>query len=319
MVTLGSTGLEVFELCLGGNVWGWTADEAQSFEVLDAYVAVGGNFLDTANQYSYWAPGNDGGVSETIIGRWMASRGNRSDIVLATKVGGEMPGLPHDLRASTIARACDESLARLQTDYIDLYYAHFDDLSTPQEETLEAFDALVKAGKVRHLAASNHSAPRLAAALEISAREGLASYEVFQPHYSLVEREFEAELQPLLVERGIPAVPYWTLAQGFLLGKYRPGSAGSDASPRAGEASVYLERGGAAVLEVLDEIAAAHETTLGPVVLAWTAAQPSVATPIASARTVEQLEGLLPFVGLTLGDDEIARLDAASAMVTSSS
>lgn len=312
MVTLGSTGLEVFELCLGGNVWGWTADEAQSFEVLDAYVAAGGNFLDTANQYSFWAPGNDGGVSETIIGRWMKARGNRSSVVLATKVGGEMPGLPHDLRASTIARAVDESLERLQTDYIDLYYAHFDDESTPLEETLEAFDALVKAGKVRHLAASNHSAARLASALEISEREGFASYEVFQPHYNLLEREFEQELQPLLVDRGIPSVPYWTLAQGFLLGKYRPG-AESNGSPRAGEASVYLENGGAAVLDVLDDLAAAHETTLGPVVLAWTKSRPSVATPIASARTPAQLDGLLPFIGLELSDDEIERLDATGA------
>lgn len=310
MPVLGTTGLDVFDLCLGGNVWGWTADEAQSFEVLDAYAAAGGNFLDTANQYSYWAPGNDGGVSETIIGRWMAARGNRSDIVLATKVGGEMPGLPHDLRASTIARACDESLARLQTDYIDLYYAHFDDESTPLEETLEAFDGLVKAGKVRHLAASNHSAARLASALEISGREGFASYEVFQPHYSLVERGFEEELQPLLVEKGIPSVPYWTLAQGFLLGKYRPG-AETNGSPRAGEASVYLERGGAAVLDVLDELAAAHETTLGAVVLAWTKSRPSVATPIASARTPEQMAQLLPYIELELAHDELTQLDSA--------
>ena len=311
MVTLGSTDLEVFELCLGGNVFGWTADEAQSFEVLDAYAAAGGNFVDTANQYSFWADGNDGGVSETVIGNWMAARGNRADVVLATKVGGEMPGLPHDLRASTIARACDESLARLQTDYIDLYYAHFDDESTPLEETLAAFDALVKAGKVRHLAASNHSAARLASALEVSSREGLASYAVFQPHYSLVERGFEEELQPLLVERGIPAVPYWVLAQGFLLGKYRVGGS-SNGSPRAGEASVYLERGGAAVLEVLDDLAAAHETTLGPIVLAWTASRPAVATPISSARTPEQLAQLLPFTEITLSEDEIARLDAAA-------
>ncbi len=313
MPVLGTTGLDVFDLCLGGNVWGWTADEAQSFEVLDAYAAAGGNFLDTANQYSYWAPGNDGGVSETIIGRWMTARGNRSDIVLATKVGGEMPGLPHDLRASTIARACDESLARLQTDYIDLYYAHFDDESTPLEETLEAFDGLVKAGKVRHLAASNHSAARLASALEISAAEGFASYEVFQPHYSLVERAFEEDLQPLLVEKGIPSVPYWTLAQGFLLGKYRPGG-DSNGSPRAGEAGVYLEKGGAAVLDVLDELAAAHATTLGPVVLAWTQSRPSVATPIASARTVVQLGQLLPFIGLALSEADIARLDAVAGV-----
>jgi aryl-alcohol dehydrogenase-like predicted oxidoreductase len=314
MPILGTTGLEVFDLCLGGNVFGWTADEPQSFAVLDAYVAAGGNFVDTANLYSHWAPGNGGGVSEQVIGNWLTARGNRDEIVLATKVGGAFGDLEGGLKPKTIARACDESLARLQTDHIDLYYAHFDDPDTPLEETLEAFDALVKAGKVRHLAASNHPVERLEAALDVSVREGFAAYEIYQPHYSLVERGFEAGMQALLASRGIGAVPYWVLAQGFLLGKYR-GRTGDDAgadSPRAAEASAYADRGGAAVLDVLDDLAAAHGTTLGPIVLAWTRSRETVVAPIASARTPEQLAQLLPFTGIELGLDDIARLDAAA-------
>ncbi|MBJ7330126.1 MAG: aldo/keto reductase [Solirubrobacteraceae bacterium] len=312
MPALGTTGLDVFGLCLGGNVFGWTADEEQSFAVLDAYAAAGGNFIDTANQYSFWAPGNDGGVSETIIGNWMKARGNRSSIVLATKVGGEMPGLPHDLRASTIERAVDESLARLQTDYIDLYYAHFDDAETPLEETLGAFDALVKAGKVRAIAASNHPVERLADALDVSAREGFAAYAVYQPRYNLLEREFEAEHQPLLARKELAAIPYWTLAQGYLLGKYRPGAADAD-SPRAGEARAFEEKGGVEMLAVLDALAAEYETGLGPIVLAWTRSRDTVVAPIASARTPEQLSGLLPFIDLEIAPEDLDRLDRAVA------
>jgi aryl-alcohol dehydrogenase-like predicted oxidoreductase len=310
MTTLGTTGIDVYPLALGTNVFGWTADEKSAFEVLDAYAAAGGNFIDTANQYPYWVPGNVGGESETIIGRWMRARGNRADVVLATKVGGEMPGLPTDLKASTIKRAADESLARLQTDYIDVYYAHYDDPSTPLEETLGAFDELVRAGKVRHIAASNHPAARLAAALDVSEREGLSAYAVYQPQYNLLDREFESKLQPLCVERGLAAVPYWVLAQGFLTGKYRSEDAVVD-SARAADAREYLGLGGAELLAVMDELAAAHDTTLAPIALAWSRARAGVVAPMASARTPEQLAELLPFVSIELGDDEVAALDAA--------
>jgi aryl-alcohol dehydrogenase (NADP+) len=310
--TLGSTDLDVFPLCLGGNVFGWTADEDASFAVLDAYAAAGGNFVDTANQYSYWAPGNSGGESETILGRWMADRGNRDDIVLATKVGGPMPGLPHDLKPSTIQRAADESLARLQTDRIDLYYAHFDDESTPLEDTLAAYTELVQAGKVRHLAASNYSAQRLDEALAIAENLGYESFKVLQPHYNLVERGFEQALQPLCQEHGIPVVPYFSLAKGYLTGKYR-GSAPTGDSPRAADAASYADERGVAVLAALDDIAAAHDACVATVALAWLRAKPTVAAPIASARNLEQLADLLAVATLELTADEVARLDAASA------
>jgi aryl-alcohol dehydrogenase-like predicted oxidoreductase len=310
--TLGSTDLEIHPLCLGGNVFGWTADEETSFAVLDAYAAAGGNFVDTANQYSYWAPGNSGGESETILGNWMKARANRDDVVVATKVGGPMPGLPHDLRASTIHRAVDESLARLQTDRIDLYYAHFDDASTPLEETLQAYTELVQAGKVRHLAASNYSAERLAEALAISAELGLEPFKVLQPHYNLVERGFEARLAPLCEEHAIPALPYFSLAKGFLTGKYR-GAAPTGDSPRAEAAAEYAGERGAAVLAALDDIAAAHETSVATVALAWLAAKPLVAAPIASARNLEQLADLLAVADVQLSAAEVQRLDAAGA------
>jgi aryl-alcohol dehydrogenase-like predicted oxidoreductase len=310
MVRLGTTGLDVFPLCLGGNVFGWTADEAESFAVLDAYVEAGGNFVDTANQYSFWAPGNSGGESETIVGAWMRARGNRDDVVLATKVGGEMPGLPHDLRAATIARAVDESLARLGTDHIDLYYAHFDDPGTPLEETLGAFDALVRAGKVRHIAASNHPVGRLADALAVSRREGLAAYAVYQGHLNLLEREFEGEMQALCAREGLATVPYWVLAQGFLTGKYRGEADGGD-SPRAAEARRYLQQGGAEVLAAMDALAAERDAPLAAIALAWTRSRATVAAPIASARTPAQLAQLMGFADLTLSPEEVARLDAA--------
>jgi aryl-alcohol dehydrogenase-like predicted oxidoreductase len=310
--TLGSTDLDVFPLCLGGNVFGWTADEATSFAVLDAYVEAGGNFVDTANQYSYWAPGNHGGESETILGAWMTARGNRDEIVLATKVGGQMPGLPHDLRPSTIQRSIDESLTRLQTDRIDLYYAHFDDATTPLQETLAAYTELVHAGKVRHLAASNYTAPRLAEALAVSEREGLEAFKVLQPHYNLVERDFEQALEPLCEEQGIPALPYFSLAKGFLTGKYRGDGPNGD-SPRAADAAAYADARGVAVLAALDHIATAHGAAVATVALAWLLAKPAVAAPIASARNLDQLGALLAVTSLELSADEVAQLDAASA------
>ncbi|GAA2453304.1 aldo/keto reductase [Streptomyces glaucus] len=309
--TLGSSDLEIFPLSLGGNVFGWTADEAASFAVLDAYTAAGGNFVDTADSYSAWVEGNRGGESETIIGKWIKARGNRSDVVIATKVSQhpEYPGLT----AANIKAAADASLRRLGTDYIDLYYTHFDKPEVPVEEIIGALDELVKAGKVRYIAASNISADRLRASLEFSDREGLARYVALQPHYNLVSRDtYEGELRDLAERSGLAAVPYYALASGFLTGKYRPGA--DVDSPRAGAAAEHLrtERG-RKVLAALDEIAEAHGVAVATVALAWLAAQPTVAAPIASARTVEQLPALLGVGELRLTQEELARLTAASA------
>jgi aryl-alcohol dehydrogenase (NADP+) len=307
---LGRSDLDVFGLCLGGNVFGWTADEAQSFEVLDAYLAAGGNFIDSSDSYSAFAPGNQGGESETVLGKWFAARGNRADVVLATKVGRkpDRKGLSRE----NIRTAVTESLERLESDYIDLYYAHADDPDTPLEETLHAFDELVQEGTVRQIAASNYSAPRLAEALEISDREGLARYVALQPHYSLVERDhYEDELTALCVREELSCVPYWALARGFLTGKYRPGVEVD--SPRAGAASKYLEDERAvAALAGLDRIAEAHQTTVAAVALAWVRAQPAVAAPIASARSPQQLAEILPGATLELTDAELSELGNVS-------
>jgi aryl-alcohol dehydrogenase-like predicted oxidoreductase len=309
--TLGSSDLEVFPLALGGNVFGWTADQDASFAVLDAYTAAGGNFVDTADSYSAWVDGNSGGESETVLGRWFASRGNRDDVVLATKVSQhpEYPGLS----AANIKAAADASLRRLGTDHIDLYYTHFDKPEVPVEEIIGALDELVKAGKVRHIAASNISAERLAESLAFSDREGLARYVALQPHYNLVSRDtYEGELRDLAEQAGLAAVPYYALAAGFLTGKYRPGTAVD--SPRAGGAAKHLEsERGRRVLAALDEIAEAHDAPVATVALAWLAAQPTVAAPIASARTVEQLPALLGVAELSLTEDEVGRLTRASA------
>ena len=311
MRTLGSSDLSVHPLCLGGNIFGWTADEQQSFAVLDAYAAAGGNFIDTADSYSSWIHGNSGGESETIIGRWMAARGNRDDIVVATKVG-KKPGL-EGLAPTTIRRAAEESLARLGTDRIDLYYAHLDDETTSLEATLGAFGELIAEGKVRHIAASNYGAPRLAEALAIARENGLPEYVAVQPHYNLVFRdEYEGALADLCVREGIGCVPYFALASGFLTGKYRPGAPGVR-SARAGSARAYLDDRGIAVLAALDEVAAAHGTTVAAVALSWLAAQPGVVSPIASARTPEQLADLLPLAELELDASELQRLSSASA------
>ena len=310
LARLGRTDLDVFPLCLGGNVFGWTADEQASFAILDGYAAAGGNFVDTADSYSAWVPGHEGGESEAIIGRWMAARGNRDRIVVATKVG-RLRGID-DLHADTIRRACEDSLRRLQTDRIDLYYAHGDDNpDIPLEETMGAFDELVRAGKVRYVAASNYGAPRLREALAVSRRDGLAEYVALQPHYNLVERGYEDGLRQLCADEGIPCVPYFSLAMGFLTGKYRPGTEVDSA--RAGGASKYLGEGGAAVLDALDEVAAAHGTSDAAVAIAWLREQPTVSAPIASARTTEQLAEILPGAELELSQGELERLSAASA------
>ena len=310
MPTIPTTTLDVYPLCLGGNVLGWTASETESFAVLDAYAAVGGNFVDTADAYSAWIPGHMGGESETIIGRWMRARGNRARMVIATKVG-QAPGVT-GLSAGTIRAAAEASLRRLDTDRIDLYYAHIDDLKTPLEETLRAFDALVREGKVRHIAASNYTPPRLAESLAISAREGLARYVAIQPHYNLVHRtDYEGELSQLCTREKLACFPYFALARGFLTGKYRPGV--KVESQRSQGARVYLDDRGVRLLGVLDEVARAHQTTVAGVALAWLLARPNVAAPIASARTPAQLAELLPMATLRLSGDEVSRLSAVTA------
>ena len=305
MPILGRTGLNVFPICLGGNVFGWTADEAESFEVLNAYAAAGGNFVDTANSYLV-----EHGRSEMIIGRWMADRGNRDQLVVATKVGGGK-GAKRNLRPETIEREAQASLERLQTDRIDLYYAHFDDEDAPLEETLRAFDSLVRNGTVRAIAASNYSPERLNAALELQRDQGLAEFTALQPLYNLVEREFERTLLPVADAWDLAVLPYYGLARGFLTGKYRPGGKAVK-SERAEAARAYLERGGKAVLEALDEVAGARDVPIAAVALAWLRAHPRVKAPIASARTVSQLEEILPAATLELTPQEVDRLSATT-------
>jgi aryl-alcohol dehydrogenase-like predicted oxidoreductase len=295
-VALGRTGLQVHPLCLGGNVFGWSANAEQSQEVLTAYETAGGNFIDTADMYSRWHTGNVGGESETIIGDWMRSRGNRSEMVIATKVAklATRPGLS----AANIAAAAEDSLRRLGTDYIDIYYAHHDDEETPLEESLTAFNELVTAGKVRYLAASNYTASRLDAALKISRDLGMSEYLLLQPNYNAIVRdEYEGDLMATAVKEDIPVLPYFSLAAGFLTGKYQPGVAVD--SVRAGDMPDYMNDRGWAILNALTEIAKAENTTIAAAALGWLRAQPGVVTPIASARTVEQLTEILPVVELS--------------------
>ena len=308
---LGSSDLEVFPLALGGNVFGWTADQAQSFAVLDAYTAAGGNFVDTADGYSAWVPGNEGGESETVIGDWLAARGNRADVVLATKVGAHPQY--KGLSAVNIKAAAEESLRRLRTDYIDLYYTHFDDPTVPVEEILVALDELVRSGKVRAIAASNLSPERLQESLDFSDRAGLARYVALQPHYNLVSRDtYEGPLQDVASRGGLATVPYYALASGFLTGKYRPGAEVDSA--RAGSAGKHLEsERGRRVLAALDEVAREHGAEIATVALAWLASRPTVVAPIASARTVEQLPALLGVAELALTETDLAKLTGASA------
>ena len=312
MTKLGTSDLDVSTLCLGTNVFGWTADEAASHAILDAYVAGGGNFIDTADAYSAWLPGNEGGESESIIGSWLAAHPERrDDLVVATKVGSLASA--KGLSRASILKGAEDSLRRLQSDRIDLYWAHVDDQSTPLEETLGAFGELIAAGKVRAIGASNYSAARLAEALEVSRRESLPAYVALQPNYNLMDRaDYEDGPAAVVAEHGLATVPYFGLARGFLTGKYRPGGPDVD-SPRAPAASAYLERGGAAVLDALDAVAAAHDAPMAAIALAWLAAQPTVVSPIASARTVRQLEDLLPVNRLALTADEVAQLSAASS------
>jgi len=295
MIKLANSDLAVHPLCLGGNVFGFSADVANSEVVLDYYFDNGGNFIDTADMYSQWAPGHVGGESETIIGNWMKRRGNRAKMVIATKVSklDTRPGLkPENIKA-----ACDDSLRRLQTDYIDLYYAHQDDLDTPIEETLGAFDSLIKAGKVRYIAASNFTAERLQESLDLAKKLNLSSYIASQDQYNLMDREYEKTLMPTLKENGLSQIPFYGLARGFLTGKYRPGV--TVESVRAtGVANSYANDRGWAMLDRLDQIAKAKNCSVAAVALAWLRAQPTVATPIASATKLEQIKEIMQVVEL---------------------
>ena len=308
MITIAETDLVVHPLCIGGNVFGWSADKAQSEGVLDAYTKHGGNFIDTADVYSEWKEGNVGGESETIIGTWAKARGNRSELVIATKVAmlSKRPGLS----AANIIAACDESLKRLQTDYIDLYYSHKDDGETPIEETLNAYAQLIAQGKVRYIAASNFGADRLAQSLKFSADNSIPSYVAVQDHYNLMHRsEFESNQAPLLAQNSITCIPYFGLARGFLTGKYRAGVTVD--SLRAGGVTEYQSKKGYAVVNALEEISKVHNSSIAAVALAWLRTQPQVSTPIASARTVEQLEEIIQVVELT--SDEVAKLTQLSS------
>ena len=313
--TLGNTALSVSPLCLGGNVFGWTADEHRSFAVLDAYMEGGGNFIDTADTYSTWLPGHVGGESESILGRWMSARKNRGQVILATKVGSRMGTAPdaYGLSRRYMLEEVEASLRRLQTEYIDLYLAHRDDTETPLEETLAAFDTLVRQGKVRSIGASNYSAARLREALHISSQHGYARYACLQPPYSLMNRAaYEGELQTVCLEEGLGVMTYSSLASGFLSGKYRQGKA-LPSSPRAkGIEERYMHEQGFRVLETLDRVAATHSATVSQVALAWIMTQPGITSAIASATSVEQVHKLLGAVEVSLHVDDIQALNRAS-------
>ena len=310
MTRIGTSDLDVYPLTLGGNTFGWTSDPATSFAVLDSYVAAGGNFIDTSD--SYTQPGKTDGDSETILGQWFQKRERRDDVVLATKVGlrAETFGLAPD----NVAGAAEASLARLNTDYIDIYYAHYDDPKTPLIETIAAFDALVQSGKVRHVGVSNYSADRVAEWLSVCEDNGFAKPIALQPNYSLVAREgYEAQMRPLAEKFNLAVFPYWALASGFLTGKYRTEAdlEGAERGPLAGR---FFSPEGLKVVAELDTIAQAHDVAIATVALAWTRQQPTIVAPIASARVPEQLDALLASVDLTLTAAELDRLDSISSV-----
>ncbi len=309
---LGRSGLKVQPLAFGGNVFGWSLDEAASFPILDAFVDAGLNLIDTADVYPAWVPGNEGGESETIIGRWLARSGRRDDVVLATKVAkwAHRKGLS----PTNIQAAAEDSLRRLGVETIDLYFAHEDDPSIPLEDTLGAFARLIEQGKVRAIGASNYSATRLAEALDVSAKHGLPRYEVLQPEYNLVaRRDYEASLEPLVRREGLGVVPYYALASGFLSGKYRSEADLGKSAARGGAVKKYLHTRGLGVLAALDEVAARHGATPAQIALAWLIARPGITAPIASATSVAQVRELAAAARLALSTDDVARLDAASA------
>ncbi len=311
---IGRSEIHVQPFCFGGNVFGWTADEAMSHRLLDAFVDAGFDFIDTADVYSIWAPGHSGGESESTIGRWLKKSGKRDRVVIATKVGMQMAPDKTGLKAAYIARAVEDSLHRLQTDHIDLYQSHRDDQDTPIAETLAAYESLIKAGKVRTIGASNYTAARLRESLDVSARNGLPRYECLQPEYNLVERTgFEGELQDLCVKEEIGVIPFFSLAAGFLTGKYRS-EADLDKSVRGPRAAgKYLTANGLRVLGALDKIAASHRATPAQIALAWLLARRGLTAPIASATNPAQLAELLCATKLSLSQADIGELDAASA------
>jgi aryl-alcohol dehydrogenase-like predicted oxidoreductase len=311
MAVIGKSDLVVFPLGLGGNTFGWTSEKETSFAVLDGYVAGGGNFVDTADSYSAWVPGHSGGESETIIGEWTKARGNRDSVVIATKVSRH-PQF-RGLSAKSIRGGADASLARLQTDHIDLYYAHYDDPDVPVEESAGTFRELQVAGKIRHVGLSDYTAPRIREWFAVCQAEGWPLPVAFQPQYNLVAREpYESEFAPLVAEFGIGVVPYSALASGFLAGKYRTASDNA-AAPRHQAAARYLTPTGLAVLAALDKIAAAHSVEVASVSIAWLLTRPGIVAPLASARTVDQLGPLLAAATLKLTADEVDALDHASA------
>ncbi|GCF09091.1 aldo/keto reductase [Dictyobacter arantiisoli] len=310
---IGRTDLEVSALCLGGNVFGWTIDEATSFAVLDTYVQGGGNFIDTANVYSAWVPGHSGGESETILGKWMAARKNREQVIIATKIGMQMGDGKRGLSRDYILQEVDASLRRLQTDYIDLYQAHSDDTNTPLEETLGAFNELIKAGKVRYIGASNYTAERMAEALGISLQHHYDRYECIQPPYNLLNRAtYEKNLEALCKEQEISVITYSSLASGFLTGKYQPRQALPESQRAQGVQSNYMNEKGFAVLAQVEEIARTHQATPSQVALAWIIGRPGITAPIASATSVEQTQELLNALNLRITQEEGEHLDKVS-------
>lgn len=311
--TLGRSTLEIAPLIFGGNVFGWTIDQEQSFTILDAFLDAGFNCVDTADMYSRWADGNSGGESETIIGHWLKARGNRDKVIVATKCGMEMGGDKKGLSKAYILQAVEDSLKRLQTDYIDLYQSHRDDPETGVEETMEAHAQLVKDGKVRFVGASNFSAERLKASLDASAAAGIPRYETLQPNYSLCERAtFEGAIQDLCVAEGLGVIPYFSLAAGFLTGKYRT-EADLSGRARAGMVGKYLNPRGLAILAALDATSARLGATHAQIALAWLLAQPGVVAPIVSATSTRQLADTLKAVEVKLDDEALAALGKASA------
>ncbi|AXK79605.1 aldo/keto reductase [Pseudolabrys taiwanensis] len=310
---LGRSGLQIAPLMLGGNVFGWSADEKTSFAILDAFVDAGFNAVDTADSYSRWAPGHSGGESETVIGRWFKQSGKRDKVVIATKVGSDM-GEGKCVRKDYILRSTEASLKRLQVDCIDLYQTHFDNEETPVEETLEAYAQLIKAGKVRAIGASNLTPARLTASLAASAKLGVPRYETLQPLYNLVERSgFETDYLPIVREHGLGVIPFYALAAGFLTGKYRTEADARKNAARGGKVKGYLNPRGVAILDALDQVASRQHATPAQIALAWLLAKPGVTAPIASATSLEQLKDILKAPALKLSAEDIAALDQASA------
>jgi aryl-alcohol dehydrogenase-like predicted oxidoreductase len=309
-----ASGIEVAPLAFGGNVFGWTIDEKTSFELLDAFTAAGFNLIDTADTYSHWKPGNKGGESETIIGNWLKRRNNRDKLIIATKVGGAVAGGKKDLSKKHILKTVEDSLQRLQTEYIDLYQSHWDDLDTPVEETIEAYAQLVKQGKVRAIGASNLSAERLLQSIEFSEQNGLPRYETLQPEYNLYSRQkFEQEYEAICEEKGLGVINYYSLASGFLTGKYRSLEDVDKSTRGGGVVKNYLNDRGLRILNALDEVAKQYNTNPASVSIAWLVARPGITAPIASATSIQQLTDLIKATQLKLDADAIGLLNSASA------